>query len=95
MKEINYIGLTELAQKICKRKLDINKHKPNPLEYTFDRLKSRTGEEYAEFNAAYWKWHMYPTKTNKQELVDEIADCIDFFVFLAAKIDGYEKLIRE
>lgn len=93
-RSINHDDLLSIANVICKIKLDNNKHKPNPLEYSFDRLEERQIEECNEMIEAYHVWLKDKSEENTTNFVYEIADRINFLIFSMAKVLGYKELER-
>lgn len=93
-KSITYTNLAIFLNGFCKQKIFENVHKGNPLDKTYIEIDDRIMEEYDEFDAAFTEWQENPTDKNRNNVLREIADIGNFWMFMAGKIAGYEILER-
>lgn len=93
-KTVTELELLDFAKKYCLKKLAENKHKPNPLAYSFNRLEERTIEEEQEVIEAFKCWHDNPSEATKEALILELADRLNFIIFFMGKVSGFRELIR-
>ncbi len=94
-KSITYTELVDFIGGFCKQKIFENGHKPNPLSKTHTEIDDRIDEEYDEFWEAFIKWSNDPNDRNRNSVLMEIADIVNFWIFWAGKIAGYTTLMRK
>jgi len=78
----------------CIPKMYINNFKSNPFKIEGFKLLEREREEYREKIQALDEYKKNPTEENKIAVIMEIADVINFNLFQAGKLLGFEDLER-
>ncbi len=94
-KSITYTELADFIGGFCKQKIFENGHKTNPMSKTYQEIDDRIEEEYDEFHEAFVKWLEHPTEENRNSVLMEIADIVNFWIFWSGKIEGYTTLMRK
>ena len=89
-KELLYIVGSASHQKFMQ-----NGHKGNILIHDYEYLFKRMKEEIDEFNKAFRIFQSNQTDRNKNELLMEAGDVINFISAIVAKADNYTELLRE
>ena len=93
------ITFTKLAKYVlstfCFPKIMRDSEKPDPLKVNIDKLKKRTDEERNERLKAYRIWERNKTDKNANEVLEEIADEINFLLFQAGVIADFKSMTRE
>lgn len=87
----------ELIHKVapyCIGKMMANKHKANPFNHNFTYLEVRETQEAAEMLEAMLAYRESPTAENEEAFLLEIADRINFLMFMAGKVLGLDALER-
>lgn len=91
---ITYTELAFLMGGFGKQKIFENGHKENPLNKTYTEIFKRIGEERVEFVEAFEIWAEDQTDKNRNNVLNEIADIYNFWIFMSGKIAGYTNLER-
>ncbi len=87
----------ELIHKVapyCIKKMVENTHKANPFRQTYAYLDVREGQEATEMEEAMFAYMGDPSEEKSEAFLFEIADRINFLMFMAGKVIGADELER-
>jgi hypothetical protein len=86
--------LIEKVAPYCIKKMMENTHKANPFDQGFIYMHGREKQEAEEMKEAMLAYMDKPTPENAEEFLFEIADRINFLMFMAGKVMGCDELER-
>lgn len=91
---MGYRELIEMVADICVEKFNENEHKPDPMLMPEWDIITEGNMERFERMEAFNIWQAEPSEENRRELLREIADEINYLMFLAGKVLGLQPPIR-
>jgi hypothetical protein len=91
---MTFRDLYELMYPVCKAKIDRDTHKGDPMGEPMWDLIVGARCEWAELIEAINRFERDQSEENRQEALKEVADNINFLMFLAGKISGVATLER-
>ena len=79
---------------LCKEKIDRDTHKGDPMACDMRDLIFLCNDEWSELITAINSFELNKSEKNRQEALKEVADNINFLLFMSGKISGTKELAR-